>query len=174
MTLIESSFFRCLPLQFDQPPWSSSRKTFRLPLVNHKVTVVELDSFGRGWNFELLISDSYSSVYILHITNLKSLIWWTIQIYQTWHHVERFLLYVWISLNCHIQTFRRLTYYSFLTASAVVTAIIIILTRELTGDMWCKKPEKYEIKKYNHHYCQTKDHIITNKQTKRKSSCTSL
>ena len=25
---MESSFFCCLPLQFDQPPWSSSRKTF--------------------------------------------------------------------------------------------------------------------------------------------------
>ena len=32
------------------------------------------------------------------------------------------------------------------------------------------KPEKYAIRKYmyNHHYCQSKDHTITNKQTKRK------
>ena len=118
VTLMESSFFCCLPLQFDQPPWSSSRKTFRLPLVNHKVTVVELDSFGRGWNFELLISDPYSSVYILHIKNLKSLIWWTIQIYQTWHHVERFLPYVWISWNRHRQTLKRLTYVSYSKCSS--------------------------------------------------------
>ena len=161
MTLIESSFFVvCLIKE------------------NFPTALGEPQSNSRGarlfWNFELLISDSYSSVYILHIKKLKSLIWWTIQIYQKWHHVERFLPYVWISLNRHIQTFRRLTYYWFLTASAAVTVIIIILTRELTGDMWCKKPEKYEIKKYNHHYCQTKDHIITNEQTKRKSSCTSL